>query len=125
MVVVLTAHHPVGIVSYGISEQGSQEVFRGQASVRKGNSRQIIKGFSEVFSPRLTLQVLDMMGKHSSKHETDSRSHSKNPVCILGTDGACSSSSLLLYDLHRLHVFLVNTVYTQHRLPVPKQRSQI
>lgn len=82
MVVVLAAHHPVGIVSYGISEQGSQEVFRGEASVRNGNRRQSIKGFSEVLTPHLTLQVLDMMGKYSSKHETDLRSRSKNPVCV-------------------------------------------
>lgn len=33
MVVVLTAHHPVGVVSYGISEQ---EGFRGEASIRNG-----------------------------------------------------------------------------------------
>lgn len=83
MVVVLTAHHPVGIVSYGISEQGSQEVFQGEASVRNGNRRQSIKGFSEVLSPHLTIQVLDMMGKHSSKHETESRSHSKKPSLYL------------------------------------------
>lgn len=57
MVVVLTAHHPVGVVSYGISEQGSQEVFR-EASIRIGKRRQSIKGFSEVLTPCLTLQAL-------------------------------------------------------------------
>lgn len=69
MVVVLAAHHSVGVVSYGISEQGSQEAFRGEASISNGNRRQRIKGFSEVLTPCLTLQVLYMVGKHSSKRE--------------------------------------------------------
>lgn len=58
MVVVFTAHHPVGIVSYGISEQGSQEVPRDEASIRK------------VCTPQLTSQALDVMGKQSSKQES-------------------------------------------------------
>ena len=53
MVVVLAAHHPVGVVGYGISEQGSQEEFRGEEPVRNGNGRQSTKGFSEVLAPRL------------------------------------------------------------------------
>lgn len=58
MVVVFTAHHPVGVVSYGISERGSQVVFREEASIRK------------VCMPQLTLQALDVMGKQGSKQES-------------------------------------------------------
>lgn len=49
MVVVLTAHHPVGIVSYGIPEQGSQAAFRGEAAIRNGSRRQCQRFFSSTY----------------------------------------------------------------------------